>query len=209
MQKDAEGNASQIHRFGGGFDSMLGKLPEDTYEYKKDGDDVKLKKMKFLLPCLPKSIIFDLTHDNETYLQKMGNLGLNLTQMACNALAATAIGSTRGYDQLFPIQPSVVNESRRYVYDDNFLNICKEEDAETGETDEIKKEPEEEKKVEEDNAKTKKVKFEYKGSNINKVCLALSSRGWKPDVQLNKTGHDTYSVELELDNHQRMMVKVI
>ena len=203
--------ASQIHRFGGGYDSMLGKLSEDTYEYKKNGDDVTLKKMKYLLPCLPKSIIFDLTHDNETYLQRMNNLGLNLTQMACNALAATAIGSTRGYDQLFPIQPSVVNESRKYVYDDNFINICKEEDLESGESEEIIKENEEkeEEKKEEDNAPFKKIKFEYKGSNLNNVSLALSSRGWKPDIKLNKTGHDTYSIELDLENHQRHFYKYV
>ena len=84
--------------------------------------------MKYLLPSLPHSIIFDLTHDNETYFQKRNNLSLNLSVMACNSFSSTAIGSTRGYDQLFPIQPLVVNEQRKYVYDEQFNGIVDSEE---------------------------------------------------------------------------------
>ena len=66
--------SAQLHRFGGGFEHMLGKIEENKYDYKKNKDNIELKKMKYLLPSLPHSIIFDLTHDNETYLQKMNNV---------------------------------------------------------------------------------------------------------------------------------------
>ena len=59
--------------------------------------------MKYLLPSISHSIIFDLAHDSETYLQKMDNLTLNLTNMACNSFNSSEIGSTGGFDQLSPV----------------------------------------------------------------------------------------------------------
>lgn len=58
-------------------------------------------------------ILYDFTHDNPTItqLRTSQDLGSNL---ACTASAAGAIGSTRGYDELIPIQLSVVDEFRTY-----------------------------------------------------------------------------------------------
>ena len=36
------------------------------------------------------------------------------------------IGSTRGYDPLFPFQPSVVKENRKYIFDEHFEELLKE-----------------------------------------------------------------------------------
>ena len=198
--EDAWKLSAQLHRFGGGFDHMLGKIEENKFDYVKDKDNVSLKKMKYLLPSLPHSIIFDLTHDNETYLQKMNNLSLNLTNMACNSFSSTAIGSTRGFDQLFPIQPSVVNEQRKYVYDEQFINLFSgEEHRRVPPKKEVKeKEPDE-----------IMTKFEFKCNWANNVSLALSSRGWKPDINLNKINNDTFSTELKLKNNQKILYKYV
>ena len=191
--------SAQIHRFGGGFEHMLGKIEENKFDYTKNKDNVILKKMKYLLPSLPHSIIFDLTHDNETYLQKMNNLSLNLTNMACNSFSSTAIGSTRGFDQLFPIQPSVVNEQRKYVYDEQFINLFSGEEHHRVPPQKIdKKEPEE-----------ILTKFEFRCNWANNVDLALSSRGWKPDIHLNKKGGDLFSTEINLKNNQKILYKYV
>ena len=191
--------SAQIHRFGGGYDHMLGKIEENKFDYEKNKDNVILKKMKYLLPSLPHSIIFDLTHDNETYLQKMNNLALNLTNMACNSFSSTAIGSTRGFDQLFPIQPSVVNEQRKYVYDEQFINLFS--------GDEHHRVPP--KKTEKKEPEDILTKFEFRCNWANNVDLALSCRGWKPDIHLNKKSGDLFSTEINLKNNQKILYKYV
>ena len=199
---NAGGISAQIHRFGGGIEEMLGQLNEDAYRFKKlDDNTIETKKMSYLVPRLPNSIIYDLTHDNETYHQKLNNLALNLSFMGCCSFAHSAIGSTRGVDQLFPIQPSVVNESRPYEYDEEFNKMFSNIDK--NQENENKKE---EKKEEE---KEKKVLFEFKTQNANSVSLAIDSHGWKPDVALSKKGNDTYQVEITLENNKRYYYKYV
>ena len=197
---DARSLSTQIHRFGGGYDHMLGKIEENKFDYVKNDDNIILKNMKYLLPSLPHSIIFDLTHDNETYLQKMNNLALNLTNMACNSFSSTAVGSTRGFDQLFPIQPSVVNEQRKYVYDDDFNNMFPDE------IHRIIPKIEQKKK---DEPKEVSTKFEFRCDYANKVDLALSSRGWKPDINLRKEGGNLFSTTIDLKNNQKIYYKFV
>jgi glycogen debranching enzyme len=200
---DARTLSAQIHRFGGGYDHMLGKIEENKFDYVKNDDKISLKNMKYLLPSLPHSIIFDLTHDNETYLQKMNNLALNLTNMACNSFSSTAIGSTRGFDQLFPIQPSVVNEQRRYVYDDEFNNMFHGDEHHRTAPKQLDKKPTKEE------PKEILTKFDFRCSYANKVDLALSSRGWKPDIHLKKVGNDLFSTEISLKNNQKILYKFV
>ena len=191
--------SAQLHRFGGGFEHMLGKIEENKFDYAKKKDNVVLKKLKYLLPSLPHSIIFDLTHDNETYLQKMNNLSLNLTNMACNSFSSTAIGSTRGFDQLFPIQPSVVNEQRKYVYDEQFINLFS--------GDEHHRVPPKKKEIKEPEEVL--TKFEFRCNWAKNVDLALSSRGWKPDIHLNKKDGDLFTTEINLKNNQKILYKYV
>ena len=197
---DARNLSAIIHRFGGGYDHMLGKIEENKFDYVKNDVNVTLRNMKYLLPSLPHSIIFDLTHDNETYYQKMNNLSLNLTNMACNSFSSTAIGTTRGFDQLFPIQPSVVNEQRKYAYDDDFNNMFIDENPQRFA---IKKE---EKK---DEPKELLTKFDFRCNYADRVDLALSCRGWKPDVNLKRMGGDFFSTEITLKNNQKILYKYV
>ena len=198
---DAKTLSAQLHRFGGGYDHIVGKIEEKKFDYIKRDDNVTLKNMKYLLPSLPHSIIFDLTHDNETYLQKMNNLALNLTNMACNSFSSTAIGSTRGVDQLFPIQPSVVNEQRKYNYDEQFNNMFPIEQH-----DRILPKKEEKKK---DELKAVDYKFDFRNNYANKVDLALSCRGWKPDINLRKVEAGLFSANVTLKNNQKVLFKFV
>ncbi len=45
--------AGQIHRFGGGFDKMLGQIVENKYDIKKKNSKIYITNMKYLLPSLP------------------------------------------------------------------------------------------------------------------------------------------------------------
>ena len=200
---DARSLSAQIHRYGGGYDHMLGKIEENKFDYIKNEDKIILKNMKYLLPSLPHSIIFDLTHDNETYLQKMNNLALNLTNMACNSFSSTAIGSTRGFDQLFPIQPSVVNEQRKYVYDEEFNNMFH------GDEHHRTAPKKEDKKKDKDEPKEVLTKFDFRCNYANKVDLALSCRGWKPDINLKRERGDLFSTEVSLKNNQKILYKFV
>jgi len=135
------------------------------------------KKYKYLYPKRPESIIYDITHDNETFYKKYNNLGISLTVMACNSFSICPIGSTRGTDQLFPKQPSVVNENRNYLYVNEEIekNINELENDKSNNNNEKEEEEEKEEKKEEIE-KIKKVNFEFK-CDAEKVFLALLCAG--------------------------------
>lgn len=66
-----------------------------------------------LLPTLSPSLFFDCTHDNETPQQKRTAIDA-LPNAAVVAASVSAIGSSRGYDELVPKVLSVVTERRSY-----------------------------------------------------------------------------------------------
>lgn len=58
-------------------------------------------------------MFYDLTHDNETYCT-LRTPQDSLPSAAVVAFTATTIASTRGFDEIFPQNPSVVTERRLY-----------------------------------------------------------------------------------------------
>ncbi len=216
-----------LFKFGGGKERVLGKLDENSSLYLDSNKILKYKKLK---GRKPKSVIFDITHDNPTLFEKYSNLGLNLTYLCCNSMIGSSIGSTRGFDQLFPYQPSVVKENRVYSYDYSFENIIKTNQKILGDQEEFIKtysnclnyiKNEEfinnefitkfEKDIE--NTKTKleekiiidkSTTFEFNPSQSgiyyipHKVCLAISSNGWKPDIVLEKINNNLWRKKLPL-----------
>lgn len=110
-----------LYKFGGGKERILGKLNAESSMILDSQNVMKYEKLQ---GRKPKSIMFDITHDNPTLHEKYSNLGLNLTFLCCNSMIGSSIGSTRGFDQLFPYQPSVVKEKRPYHHDnENFEDI--------------------------------------------------------------------------------------
>lgn len=73
-------------------------------------------------PCLvtplngsmPHALLYDLTHDNESYLDKRSAEDA-LSTGALVAFSYSAIGSVKGFDDLYPQLLNLVQEKRRYA----------------------------------------------------------------------------------------------
>ena len=163
--------------------STFGK--KNIEKYKSDINPNK-NNSKTLISEKPLTLLFDLSIDNMSYYHHYNNLSLNLSMMACISLLDCAIGSSRGFDQLFPFQPSSIKENRNYIYDNNFEKLLEN----------IKKRKFNEKEI-------KEIFFEFHPKNLNyenikKVKLALSSHGWKPDIPLKKINNNLFTVRIKL-----------
>ncbi len=66
-----------------------------------------------LRPCLPGALFMDCTHDNEMPTQKRTTED-SLPNSALVGMAVSAVGSVRGYDELYSKQVHVVRETRVY-----------------------------------------------------------------------------------------------
>lgn len=87
-----------IHRFGGDPVGAFEKIDQ--------------------VPCPPSvspAIIFDMTHDNESPMVKRSVFDF-LPSAGLISMSCTAIGSSRGYDELIPHHIHVVNEWRPYAF---------------------------------------------------------------------------------------------
>lgn len=71
---------------------------------------------RILKPVKPSDIIYDMTHDNPTVLEKFGNRRLALPTIGLLGLADQIIASTWGYDQMLPENVSVTKEERLYPH---------------------------------------------------------------------------------------------
>ena len=143
-------------------------------------------QINILKPQNPPTLLYDISLDNQSFYEQYNNLSLNLSIMACIGLLNCAIGSTRGYDQLFPFQPSVVKENRNYIFDKNFENLLED----------IKRRLQQANKI-------KEIFFEFhprnsENPNTKTVKLALSSHGWKPDIPLTRINDNLFTVRLKL-----------
>ncbi|KDN43331.1 glycoside hydrolase family 133 protein [Tilletiaria anomala UBC 951] len=69
--------------------------------------------IKPLLGSSPHALFMDITHDNETPTAKRTTIDA-LTMGALVAFSWSAIGSTRGFDELYPKHLDVVQEKRQY-----------------------------------------------------------------------------------------------
>ncbi|KAJ1675565.1 bifunctional 4-alpha-glucanotransferase/amylo-alpha-1,6-glucosidase [Spiromyces aspiralis] len=71
---------------------------------------------------LPHAIFFDCTHDNKTPFQLRQACDA-LPNAALVAMTACAVGSNKGYDELYSYLLDVVNEQRRYLLLDDPLSV--------------------------------------------------------------------------------------
>ena len=67
----------------------------------------------YLVPSKPHGILMDCTHDNEVPAQKR-TVYDTLPNAALACMAACAVGSTRGYDEIIPKNVDVVSDERFY-----------------------------------------------------------------------------------------------
>jgi glycogen debranching enzyme len=62
---------------------------------------------------MPHALLYDLTHDNESYLDKRSAEDA-LSTGALVAFSYSAIGSVKGFDDLYPKLLDLIQEKRRY-----------------------------------------------------------------------------------------------
>lgn len=147
---------------------------------------IELKEFIHLKPKDPDVLLFDLTHDNETYYERFENISLTLSMMACVSMCNCAIGSTRGFDQLFPFQPSVIKENRLYSFDSTFEDMLHLIHYQATQSE-----------------KEKEVFFEFHPRNslnpsTQTVKLALSTHDWQPDISLIKINDNLFTTRVVL-----------
>ena len=175
--------SNNISEYGHGREKIKTKFNKEKFRNKNNENNSKFRDLK----CQkPNSILFDLSLDNQSYFEQYNNLSMNLSMMACIGLLDCAVGSTRGYDQLFPFQPSVVKENRNYIYDNHFEDLINE----------IKKNMQ-------SKEQTKEIFFEFhprnsENPNTKHVKLALSSHNWRPDINLTRINDNLFTVRLKL-----------
>lgn len=95
---DLESIGREIHYYGGGFENIFGKFSNNTS----------------LIGRKPYSIIYDISHDNKTLFSILGNGKLFHTFVSLISFGLSAIGTTRGFDEFYLFNPSVVKEERKY-----------------------------------------------------------------------------------------------
>ncbi|EGC38367.1 hypothetical protein DICPUDRAFT_45888 [Dictyostelium purpureum] len=98
-----------VYRYGG---SPIGSVHDCEYhsKYPSTSQSYNTKPLK---PTLPPALFMDCTHDNETPYQKR-TVYDTLPNAAIVTMTVSAIGSTRGYDEIFPKTIDLVNETRLY-----------------------------------------------------------------------------------------------
>ena len=180
---------------------LISKFNPNLYSMSKTSDNrIFFGCYQYLRYHKPYCILYDLTQDNQSYYEKYNILSIQSAMMSSIGVLDCAIGSTRGFDQLFPYQVSSQKEQRLYYFDNyKIKNTIKKVIS-------IK-----------DNNQSNQLQdviFELHTSNIllnetnnnlnidvnniNSVKLALSFHKWKPDIFLEKINKNLFMIKIQL-----------
>ena len=184
--------------------NLFSKFNPNLYSMSKTNENkIYFGCYKYLKYHKPFSILYDLTQDNQSYYDKYNILSIQKSIAASIGLIDCAIGSTRGFDQLFPYQLSSQKEQRLYFFDNNKIkNLIKkvlnmEEDDPNLRYQEIVFEFNINNILLNDNNYMDKNK-KNEINNIKSVRLALSFHKWIPDIILDKINDNLYMKKVEL-----------
>eukprot|EP01132_Coremiostelium_polycephalum_P009283 gene9283-11379_t len=100
------------HRYGGKPICSITDVPYQS-KFPSGGNISQVYNVTPLSPALPPALFMDCTHDNETPFVKR-TIFDTLPNSAVVAMTVSAIGSTRGYDEMFSKTIDLVNETRLY-----------------------------------------------------------------------------------------------
>ncbi|EFA84547.1 glycogen debranching enzyme [Heterostelium album PN500] len=99
------------HRYGGQpIASFVSPTVEGRHFHSVSNQPYDVNSLK---PHLPPALFMDCTHDNETPAQKR-TVADTLPNSAIVAMTVSAIGSTHGYDEIYPSTIDLVHETRTY-----------------------------------------------------------------------------------------------
>ena len=186
------------------YGNIFSKFNQNLYSMSKTSNNkIYFGSYKYLTYHKPFSILYDLTPDNQSYYEKYNIISIQKSISASIGLLDCAMGSTRGFDQIFPYQISSQKEQRLYFFENNKIR------------NEIKKVLNMEKDdpnlryqevifelninnilLKENNHKNKNIIKDF--DNINNVKLALSFHKWIPDVILDKIADNLYMKKVKL-----------
>ena len=183
---------------------LISKFNSNLYSMSKtSGNRIFFGCYKYLKYHKPFCILYDLTQDNQSYYEKYNILAIQNAMMSAIGILDCAIGSTRGFDQLFPYQVSSQKEQRLYFFDNKkikneikkVINIKENEQNEQYQeiifelhTSNIN--------LNEDNYSNKNIYIDI--NNIKSVKLALSFHKWKPDITLEKINKNLFMTKIKL-----------
>ena len=184
--------------------NLFSKFNSNLYSMSKSSlNKIYFGTYKYLTYHKPFSILYDLTSDNQSYYEKYNILSIQKSISASIGLLDNAIGSTRGFDQLYPYQISSQNEQRLYFFENNkiknlikkVINI-KNDDPNLRYQDVIFE-------LNIDNVLLNDNNYMNQNKNnifkdIKTVKLALSFHKWIPDVILDKIGDNVFMKKIQL-----------
>jgi len=99
---------ASLHYFSQGMDAAVGSLDPYTETDSKTQKDVYILK-----PRIPDALFYDLTHDNESYFKKRTFMD-SLSTAALLSMSNCFVATTKGFDEFFAENLSVINEKRVY-----------------------------------------------------------------------------------------------
>ena len=182
------------------YDNIFSKFNPNLYSMSKTNDNqIYFGSYKYLNYHKPFSILYDLTPDNPSFYEKYNILSIQKSISSSICLLDCAIGSTRGFDQLYPYQISSQNEQRLYFFENNKIkNLIKkvinmERDDPNLRYQEVVFE------LDINNIllnMNKNIKNDI--NNIKSVKLALSFHKWIPDITLDKINDSLYMKKVKL-----------
>lgn len=200
----------ELHYYGGGLEHVFGKLRNCSYI-----NDVEYQKLS---GEKPKSIIYDMSHDNKTINDIFNNSLLSLSFISVLGFSLSAIGTTKGVDELYPKNPSVVRENRKYklldVKNINNYNIKDSSDCSKHSPTDINNNTGEENynwhELSFSSSKKQYYTFNFPKDNVKSKVILFLSTNWEVAIPLSLEGDFyTTTIQIETINNNRLFYKFL
>ena len=180
---------------------LISKFNSNLYSMSKRSDNkIFFGCYKYLKYHKPFCILYDLTQDNQSYYEKYNILSIQIAMMGSIGMLDCAIGSTRGFDQLFPYQVSSQKEQRLYFFENYKIKNLLNKVINIKDIDNSQKYQEVIFELNTNNIiineKNKKLNIDI--NNIKNVKLALSFHKWKPDIIMEKINKNLFMTKISL-----------
>jgi len=185
---------------------LISKFNSNLYSMSKTRDNkIFFGCYKYLKYHNPFCILYDLTQDNQSYYERYNILAIQSAMMGSIGIIDCAIGSTRGFDQLFLYQVSSQKEKRSYFFDNKKIKklikkvINLKNNIQNKEYEEIVFELHISNIVlNNSNFPNKIINQKIDINKINDVKLALSYHNWKPDINMEKINKNFFMAKVKL-----------
>ena len=180
---------------------IISKFNSNLYSMSKRSDNkILFGCYKYLKYHKPFCILYDLTQDNQSYYEKYNIMAIQNAMMSSIGMLDCAIGSTRGFDQLFPFQVSSQKEQRFYQFDNNKIKNVIKNVINLKENDPNQKYQEAIFEFHTSNIilNDKNINLNIDINNIKNVKLALSFHKWKPDIIMEKINKNLFMTKINL-----------